>query len=387
MRTSWTDLANGAAGDPGALARIFSKYQGYLVPFLIQVFRFNTEKAQEWSHDFVTDRIVYGNILQHALAHMDNQRPEQRKFRTLVRLCCRNWVVDRLRAPQATSLDIGTELPAASEQNTFDEIWCRTLLGETIRAVYDRLAVQRPRIWNVFRAYYLLSPKWPRQRCMELFGLDTPGKVDHAARTGRELFRTLLLERLAHEVLPDEVEESVGDLLRIVARSTDRSFPDLPFAPAGVVGDLSVLAADLNGSLPEPEPALLIQAQATEVLREALELSLSGELGKDHPTTYDTVHDLLHDPSPPLDLLKQLKDYAKVAAFGVSPSLTEEVARWLYFATLAVALARHCVRISSLEISTLREGFSWAGNTQYWPDAPLADVFDQARRTLDGLTT
>jgi hypothetical protein len=94
-----------------------------------------------------------------------------------------------------------------------------------------------------------------------------------------------------------------------------------------------------------------------------------------------SLAELFLHPHPPLELLRLMKDFAKVHQSHPESSLPPAVAQMLYYASIAAALVRHEVRISRLDDSQLREGLAWASQ-QEWNDERLSPLFVEAARQL-----
>jgi hypothetical protein len=91
--------------------------------------------------------------------------------------------------------------------------------------------------------------------------------------------------------------------------------------------------------------------------------------------------DLFRHPSPPLDLLRLTKEFAKASDDRVEDPLPPEIATVLYYGVIAVALVRHGQRISSLDDGRLREGIEWVLG-QPWVDSETRRVFAEAAGVL-----
>ena len=85
--------------------------------------------------------------------------------------------------------------------------------------------------------------------------------------------------------------------------------------------------------------------------------------------------DLIRNPSPPLDLLRLMKDFSR--AGRDSGSLPPEVATVLYYAAIVVALLRHGARITELGDVALRKGVEWS-IAQGWTGDELRAVFTES---------
>jgi hypothetical protein len=91
--------------------------------------------------------------------------------------------------------------------------------------------------------------------------------------------------------------------------------------------------------------------------------------------------DLFRHPSPPLDLLRLTKDFAKESDARGEDPLPPEIATVLYYGVIAVALVRHGRRISSLDDGRLCEGIEWVLG-QPWVDPETGRVFGEAAKML-----
>ncbi len=92
--------------------------------------------------------------------------------------------------------------------------------------------------------------------------------------------------------------------------------------------------------------------------------------------------DLLRQPSPPLELLELVKDFAKANADHPEHGLPKEIAAVLYYACIAAALLRLKARISKLSEADLGRGLRWAAE-QPWLDEETTQLLAAA---LAGIT-
>ena len=84
--------------------------------------------------------------------------------------------------------------------------------------------------------------------------------------------------------------------------------------------------------------------------------------------------DLLRHPNPPLALLELTKEFAKRSLYSPCPAIPHDVARALYFTSIAAALS-HCERrITTLNDDDIAAGISWALSCDW--------VTDDARTVL-----
>jgi hypothetical protein len=91
---------------------------------------------------------------------------------------------------------------------------------------------------------------------------------------------------------------------------------------------------------------------------------------------------LLHHSNPLLELLELAKDFAKDHRTDPESPLGREVATVLYYAAIAVALARCGARITRHDDATLQQGFQW-GCQQSWVDEVTRELFREGLRCLD----
>jgi len=77
--------------------------------------------------------------------------------------------------------------------------------------------------------------------------------------------------------------------------------------------------------------------------------------------------DLFHHLSPPIELLKLAKDFAKANMDHPESGLPTEIVSVLYYTSIAAALVRLDARISQLKEVDLRRGLLWA-KEQAWVD-------------------
>jgi hypothetical protein len=83
--------------------------------------------------------------------------------------------------------------------------------------------------------------------------------------------------------------------------------------------------------------------------------------------------DLFHHSSPPLELLKLTKDFAKANLDQPESTLPGQIATALYYTCIAAALVRLDIRISQLSDERLRQGLLWV-NAQAWIDEKTKEL-------------
>jgi hypothetical protein len=93
--------------------------------------------------------------------------------------------------------------------------------------------------------------------------------------------------------------------------------------------------------------------------------------------------DLLLHATPPVELLRLSKDFAKANMDHPDGSLPKEVAAVLYYASISAALLRLDERISQLKDAELERGLRWARD-QHWVNKQIQQLLAEAIEKLDG---
>jgi hypothetical protein len=96
-----------------------------------------------------------------------------------------------------------------------------------------------------------------------------------------------------------------------------------------------------------------------------------------------SLADLLVHASPPLELLRMLKDFARSKRIDTQAAFPSPIAMSLYFTAIAMALLRLDCRLSRMDDSALRSGMQWTAQ-QAWLDETTRELVAAAVRTLDG---
>lgn len=95
-----------------------------------------------------------------------------------------------------------------------------------------------------------------------------------------------------------------------------------------------------------------------------------------------SYEDLFDHKSPPIELLKIIKDYAKTCLSAKNSPFPSEVASVLYYATIAAAMVRCKRRISTLPDDKLKEGFQWV-LARPWKNKAVSRLMKQALDCLN----
>lgn len=94
-----------------------------------------------------------------------------------------------------------------------------------------------------------------------------------------------------------------------------------------------------------------------------------------------SLDDLLQHPLPPIELLREVKDFAKSCIHAVDAPMPKEVARVLYYLSIGSAMIRLNQRITNLNDAELVEGFDCVLGYP-WIEAWTRSLLAQARKCL-----
>ena len=125
---------------------------------------------------------------------------------------------------------------------------------------------------------------------------------------------------------------------------------------------------------PESELAEVFQHQ----LRTPLHFDLPELAG---PWAERTFGQLLLDPTPPKEVLEQVKQFAKSAGDSQDPQLPKQVSALLYLVAIAVARLRLDDRITSADDRTVAKKWQWAID-QTWLDEPTRTILQDALQKI-----
>lgn len=95
-----------------------------------------------------------------------------------------------------------------------------------------------------------------------------------------------------------------------------------------------------------------------------------------------SFHDLFCHPHPPLHLLEIVKDFAKRLAADPHSPIPRDIARVLYYLSIATAQWRLQRRISALDTGRLARGLRWA-LAQPWLDRDAHEILAQALALIE----
>ena len=147
---------------------------------------------------------------------------------------------------------------------------------------------------------------------------------------------------------------------------------ELVMAPGGA-WQVEELHAILEYQLSNP-----LQFQAEEAPSTSQPREENG--GGDGPRV-KTLQELFEHPAAPLELLRQVKDFAKAHMEHPASAWPSEVARLIYYTAIAVAWARHRNRISQMSFQEIERAFQWTLE-QSWITPAIRQVVREASISL-----
>lgn len=95
-----------------------------------------------------------------------------------------------------------------------------------------------------------------------------------------------------------------------------------------------------------------------------------------------TFGDVLHEARPSLELLEQIKQFAKQHHSRPNGSLPAPVARVVYYASIVAAMMRCGRRITRLDDQSLRQGLEWAV-AEPWVDQQTRALLQSGLEFID----
>ncbi len=107
-------------------------------------------------------------------------------------------------------------------------------------------------------------------------------------------------------------------------------------------------------------------------------------LGRAQGLLLNSFADLFNHPSPALELLVLVKEFAKANMDHPESGLPTEIASALYYTSIAAAFLHLGERISKLSDADLQRGFGWA-RQQVWLDEKTKALLAGASQKISGV--
>lgn len=411
-RWSLVELAGGEEGSQQriALEKLLSGYLPALRAHLIFQRRLDADKAEDLLHDFVTDKILQGNLLNRA----DHTKG---RFRSLLLKSLNNYLVDRYRHRKSTdpmaenvqSLDeLGSRNPDHPHQQTdidvFDAVWAQTTIIAAISDLQKSCQEDdRPQIWGLFEQRLLRplleeTPPCPYDQLLEQLGFDSAVQASNAFTTAKRRFRRALRSRVSP--FTDDrtiVEAEISQLKSILANSNTLDLPLEDIAIESNIFDhrkiqrlakLLDLRDDEPSTWSDEQHAASFQLQMALPLRTALAdvsprmTALLSLVAGENNQPIVTLGDLFEHPQPPIEILQIVKEWATQCMQKKNDDIPPRVAPVIYLAAVAAAFVKCQHRLTRSDDTDLQVTFRQALGAS-WITGSIRHLFQNALQRLD----
>ena len=146
--TNWVLISRASSSSEAerldALGQLFQVYSPALVEFIERFYRFPPDQATDLVQDFVSDKIIRGNLLSQA-------NVSRGKFRTFLLTSIRSYLTDRLRSTNTQKRrppngfvplgelepDVLKTLHSEQGESVFNELFARQLIAESIQRTHE----------------------------------------------------------------------------------------------------------------------------------------------------------------------------------------------------------------------------------------------------------
>ena len=407
---SLVDLA--ASGDRESLERFLLRYLSLLGVWAQLRFKLSADQAEELAHEFVTKRILDGDLLK----HFD---PQRGRFRHFLRRAFLNFAGTQLGKDQHRNALLEQavahgEFTDQTERPVNDEIadaaWAQSLIESVVKAMHeDCLSKGQEHLWEVFRGRLwqpLLTGQPPRsfESLTKSLCLKDTQQTRLALWTARKKFNNLCIRILFEESgdasrAKKTHEELVAQLLHkqpqqdailreLFVRYEQQlgEYASLETSSVRVVLLLEKTAASRPEDLPAISAEELVESTVTEFVRDAGTSPLREHERQLPPfARYQTLFDLLIDADADLPTLRLIKDVARGICDGSNSKYSPKLGLAIYYLCLA-AVHVHCGRMAIREASSLpqferRKGFLWLIE-QKWLPPRLQALAEQASESM-----
>ena len=425
--TRWSLVERARGMDPvlrrEALASLVALYWPALRVHLVVKRRLSPDAADDLLQGFAADRVLE----QRFLGHVDRAKG---RFRSFLLRCLENYLVDHWRERHQTSnLEEGQEEQVAvrptHSPDVFDVAWARQVLNAALRRIWENCRQQgQTAIWAIFERRVLrpalfdaAAPSYD-QLVAEL-GFASEQQAANAVVTAKRQFRRALEDVVGQYVKNKaEVQAEIIEL-RVILSIAEHGEATLPAVPdtkgdsAATDSSLPIAGFDdpnLPAFLDESNPSLLARLFGVDDDRDAvwesfdlknllarlLTTPLAEALpGIDHRAITAaarsvrgatpgslTLSEVFAHSRPSVELLREIKDWARRTTGAKDPPLPLELASLLYFASIASARLRRGQRISSLDPSLIRQGLEML-LARPWLGEPFQTLFRQTALIRD----
>jgi DNA-directed RNA polymerase specialized sigma24 family protein len=419
--TRWSLVERARGADPvlrrEALGSLIALYWPALRAHLVVKRRLSPEAADDLLQGFAADRV----LKQRFLGHVDRAKG---RFRSFLLRCLENYRIDNWRErPQASNLKEGQEeeIPAGPvhSPDVFDVAWARQVLNEALRRTRENCRRQRQSaIWAIFERRVLqpalfdaTAPSYD-QLVAEL-GFATEQQAANALVTAKRQFRHAL-EDVVSEYVKNKADVQAEIIeLRVILSIAEHDEAALDSLSAmkddSAAIDSSLRSAgfdapNLSAFLDESNPSLLARLFGVDDGREAIweSFDLKNLLARLLATPLAealpgidrraiaaaarsvpgatpgslTLSEVFADPMPSVELLREIKEWARRSTRAQDSPLPADLASLLYFASIAAARLRRGQWISKLDPSLVHKGLEML-LARDWVGEPFRTLFRQ----------
>lgn len=229
-RTRWTVVRSVQDGTDEerleALEVLLKRHSPALTQFLVTRFQISRELAEDWTQDFVLDRILQKGLIEKA-------SKERGRFRNFLLRSITSFALNQIRAVNtekrralwnAGSLneleEHGFEVPDTETERAFNEAFTRHAIEQSVERTREHcLKIGRQDIWEVFEARILKPllhevPADDYESLCERLQLKSVGDAHNLLVSGKRMFRRELRSTVADYSESNQVVEEELKLLK-----------------------------------------------------------------------------------------------------------------------------------------------------------------------------
>jgi RNA polymerase sigma-70 factor (ECF subfamily) len=230
--TQWSlvRVAGNGSGAIGrdALARLLEQYAPALRAHLVRGRGVTPDDAEDLVQSFIADKVLGRDFIRLA-------QPSRGRFRTFLAVSLDRYAISCGRSERARkrSSHLRVELDERCQsladrspgpERALDVSWARQVLRQAIDAMRAGChAAARPDIWGVFEGRVLCPLLYgdapvPYGELVGRYGFVSPSQASNVLVTANRMFARALRDVVgAYTAGPDDVEEEIADLRRILA--------------------------------------------------------------------------------------------------------------------------------------------------------------------------
>lgn len=184
-----------------ALEEFAVSYRPALISFLVRCKSVNASDAEDIVHDFMLNKIMNGKVLELA--------GKKGRFRSLLRACLQNFLIDQIRKNQRESAHATLESVEWDGQSDnpnsspIDQVWAIALFREALKSMQAT-----SEYWGLFNDRVLTQPPIAYDQMIKKHGFENPNKASNALMTAKRQFNRIIEDLIAKQsYLADESTE------------------------------------------------------------------------------------------------------------------------------------------------------------------------------------